>query len=435
MVYPQAISKMRYALFLAGSIAAAAGAGRDPAEVLQCVTAKVRARDASLPNYTCVQTVTRDYYKPRASTLPRSCPVLAELRRHPTPDMVLERILTDRLRLDVTMTERGEIYSWVGASKFEDASIDQVVREGPIGTGEFGGFLTVVFGRDVKTFRFEREVLVVGHRLMEYSFQVGKAESSYKVKADNSWIVTAYSGTFRADPETCEVVRLEVQSAELPPATGSCVSLTAMDFGPVRIDDTEFLLPKQAQERFVTVTGEEAENTTTFANCREYRGESTVTFFPEPAPAGGKSRQGAPATPIQAPANEPFTFELTTSIATDTAAAGDAFEGRLVNALRDQKGKTLAPAHAVVEGRLLRVQIVRRLPPRAILVLKLRTVEIKGAKVPLAAIRDWSAMRTERGGKLPILLPFPWEENSGVFQLEGDHASMQAGFRSKWLTQ
>jgi hypothetical protein len=60
--------------------------------------------------------------------------------------------MTDRLRLDVTITHRGEIYSWVGASKFEDGSIDEIVKQGPFGTGSFGALLAVIFEQDPRRF-------------------------------------------------------------------------------------------------------------------------------------------------------------------------------------------------------------------------------------------------------------------------------------------
>jgi hypothetical protein len=426
MVYRQALT------LLAWSITAAA-ADRDPALVLQRVAIKQRVRAASLPNYTCVETVTRDYYKSKSVAPKRTCADVLEERRHPGLEMGQRLVLTDRLRLDVTMIERGEIYSWSGASKFEDSGIDEVVHQGPIGTGSFGAFLAVVLAQDLKTFHYLGDTQVAGRNLMEYLFQVEKESSHYQVKTRDSWVYTGYSGSVQVDPETSEVVGMRVQSAELPEESGSCQTTTAMDFRLTRIGDGEFPLPIEGRQRFVDLNGFEVENTTTLADCREYRGESTITFFPEPEPAGGKGRKSAPSPPARVPAGLGFTFELTTPISVDTAAGGDAFAGRLVSALRD-KGKTIAPAHALVEGRLLRVEIRRTPPLGAIVVLKLRTVEIGGVKVPLAADIDARQVRGGRIVKAPILLLNSWEQNAAAFPLMGEHAVMKAGTRSDWLT-
>jgi hypothetical protein len=422
------------AALLAGAIACV-GAGADPAEVLHRVTAKVRSRGARLPNYTCVETVRRDYYVPRAATLEQPCDKVLEERRHPGLAMALRPLLSDRLRLDVTMTTGGEIYSWVGASKFEDADISQVVHQGPIATGEFGALLKILFRRDAETFHFEKSLAAGGRNLLEYSFSVPEDDSGYVVKAGDGWVHTAFHGTFQADPETDEVVRVTVETAPLPPATGACQTSTTMDLGLVAIGDGRFLLPKEGRQRFVGMTGSETENTTTFANCREFRGESTLSFSQKPDPAAGAvPKSGAP--PARVPAGLPFTFELTTPIATATAAGGDPFSGRLVGALRDKKGEVVAPARSPVEGRLLRVEMVEVKPTGTVMVLQLRTVESGGVKLTLAADRDWVRMQRESRIRIPVLLPFTWEKDTGVFQLpEGDKVAMKAGTRSEWVTK
>jgi len=426
---------MRLLIVLAWAHAVAVAVETDPAAVLLRVTIKERVRASSLPNYTCVETVNRDYYKPKAAPPEHSCSMILEQKQRPTLDSGLRFVLTDRLRLDVALTDRGEMYSWVGASKFEDSGIEQVVHMGPIGTGSFGAFLAVIFGQDPKTFHFLGNTLEAGRNLMTYLFQVEKQASRYKVRAGDGWVYTAYSGSIQIDPETLEVVRMMIQTAELPAETGSCQTTTTMDFRPTRIGDGEFLLPTLGRQRFVDLNGDEVENTTTLAACREYRGESTITFFPEPESTAANGGKNAPAPAIQLTPGQPFVFELTTPIAADTAAGGDPFAGRLATAIRDRKGKVVAPAHAPVEGRLLRVEVRRTAPLAATLVLKLRTVEIGGVPVPLTADRDWRKLLSQRKGQVEIPMSFPWERNSGVFRVQGEHAVMKAGSQSDWITE
>jgi hypothetical protein len=345
---------MRDALMFACAIGLAAGAEYDPTEVLMRATQKALASTQEIPNYTCVETVNRDYFEPAAVSLPRACSVLLEQRRHPTPDLVLRKYSSDRLRLDVAMANRGEIYSWSGASRFEDAEIDHVVRYGPIGTGSFGGIVSVVFQEDAKRFTFERTITDQNRTVMEYSFQVAKSVSHYSMKADNSWVRIAYSGTFQVDAETADMVRITMTTGEVPLAAGVCMSTTTMNVTRVQIGDGQFLLPKQARQRFIYPNAEETENTTGFTNCREFRGESTVTFSPdsEPTKEGTKS---ASAKVLSLPTGLPFSLDLTASIQTDTAAAGDPFSAKLVAVIRDVRGKLLAPKGTAVEGHLLRV--------------------------------------------------------------------------------
>jgi hypothetical protein len=382
--------------------------------------------------------VGRDYYAPLAVLLPRDCTALLEQRRHPTPDLVLQLYSSDRLRLDVTMANRGEIYSWPGASRFEDAGIDQVVRHGPIGSGSFGGIVDVVFKGDVKAFNFERTITAGDRTIMEYSFQVAQTGSHYFMKADNSWVRVAYSGTFQVDAEAADLVRMTITTRDLPPATGACMSTTTMDVARVQIGGGQFLLPAQARQRFVLRNAEETQNTTGFANCREFRGESTVTFSPDSKTVPDEHTKSASAAGVLLlPNGLPFSFGLTASIPTDTAAAGDPFSGRLSDAIFDRGGKVLAPKGTVVDGHLLRVQSFFR-PLEVVVVLRPEALWIRGAKIPLSVERDWTSERLEawRKGKksVEIVLPYQGEDNSGVFRFPGTHVVVPKGFRSDWRT-
>jgi hypothetical protein len=67
-------------------LAVAYGADRDPAQVLADAQAKVAARAATIPNYTCVETVDRNFYRPIGATLPRACSTWMAQRPAPTLD-------------------------------------------------------------------------------------------------------------------------------------------------------------------------------------------------------------------------------------------------------------------------------------------------------------------------------------------------------------
>ncbi len=410
-------------------LAAPAAAQADPAAVIARVTEKVRALSAKLPNYTCVQTVTRDYYMPKPGAPPEACSLLIE-QLQPIPRIASRLTLTDRLRLDVAMTARGEIYSWAGASRFEDGGIEQLVRDGPLGTGAFGALLSIVCKHAAGAFHFERAFSENGRALMEFSFQVPQADSHYQVKSATGWIFTAYSGSLQVDPKTSDVVRMDVATAELPKETGSCRTMNHMEYVLVRIGASQFPLPKQGRQRFLDIAGNEAENTTTFAACREYLGESTIRFGDDAGPSSGDAASSAPA-PIVIPAGLPFTFELAKPISADTAAGGDAISGRLVADLRDASRRLIAPAHALVEGRLLHVEIRRKAPVVTMLGIKLTSIEIGGVKVPFAAAREPSRAK----GGLSIVLPAgSWEANAGMFPIAGVHGAMKPGSRTEWRT-
>ena len=261
------------------------------------------------------------------------------------------------------------------------------------------------------------------------------SESTYNVRLKHSSYVTAFSGTFLADPETDDLVRLTIATGELPLAAETCQITATLNYAMVRIGDFRFLLPTHVRQRWVDPNGFEAENNTAFTACREYTGESTITFAPESA-----ANPGGPVTSPQAvspsvPAGLRFAMALTSPIATDTAAAGDPFSARLTEPLRARL-KVFAPKGALVEGHLVRVETFHH-PPSVVVVFRPETVEVRGSKVPLAASRDWQREVTEsraaRRRGMEIDLPLPGE-GSGVFRFPREHVVVPQGFRSDWRT-
>src|SRR5215471_604754 len=66
----------------------------------------------------------------------------------------------------------GEIYSWKGASQFDERDLDEWIPEGAIGTGPFAASLLSVFEPHRAAFTFEGERSMEGRRLLEYGFEV-----------------------------------------------------------------------------------------------------------------------------------------------------------------------------------------------------------------------------------------------------------------------
>lgn len=428
-------------VFLALLLAAPTAAGTDAAkaewaEVLKRAAAKVLANYRSIRNYTCVETVQRDYYRPTASTLPRSCPLLLEQRQHPTLDLVLKLASMDRLRLEVTTTDNGEILSWVGARKFEEGTVDRVVHEGPMGTGAFGSYLDVIFEHDVKTFGNLGETTVNGRRAMAYSFQVPASGSHYKMKLSDgkSWHATAYQGELLVDAATAEPVRLTIRSIDLPLAAGLCQSTAALDFSRVPMGGKEILMATHSTQRFIYPDGQETENTTRFSSCREYVGESTVKFSPEAEPLATVAAKTEEPKAEAIPSWIRFKMELTVPIESDTAAHGDPFHARLTEPLLDGK-RTLAPKGARVEGRLSALHIDFGPQQETWFGLTPETIEIRGEKVPFPARLSASptGIATLRRKGMRIYLPAPGE-HSGMFQVPGAHAVLRRGLASEWVT-
>jgi hypothetical protein len=65
----------------------------------------------------------------------------------PPPNDPYQLATTDRVRLEVTVSEGSELHSWPGATRFDERNVDDLIRNGPVSTGSFGAYLNSIFGQ------------------------------------------------------------------------------------------------------------------------------------------------------------------------------------------------------------------------------------------------------------------------------------------------
>jgi hypothetical protein len=417
----------------------AAAADLDPVAVLIRVRDGVLAHAERIPNYTCVETIVRDWYEAAGITPPRSCDALMSRRNKAGVGTLVRLATTDRLRLDVAMSNREEIYSWAGARKFEGGEINELIPTGAIGTGPFAANLLAIFQAYDPNFVFEGETTVGGRRLLEYSFRVQQSMSHYLMKGGKEWLTIGYTGTLLADPATAELVRIDIRTEELPAATYACEVDTTMEYGMVRLAGDDYLLPRLTRQRFINQDGSEAENAITFSSCREFLGESTVHFG---AQAETKENTPAPTLP-ELPSGLNVTVEMTSTVELEKAAAGDRIGGRLTEPILDLEKKIiLVPAGAALEGRLMRVETRYGHPNEQGIALRWETLERNGVQTPISLEPDWRtsvSKATKAAGALKprgqaIELPRKDETGYAPYHFAGNHIVVQGGLVSRWFT-
>jgi hypothetical protein len=307
---------------------------------------------------------------------------------------------------------------------------------GPSSTGAFASLLHIIFGADVAEFPYRGKQTLNRRRLLAYSFRVPVARSHYFFRvARGDRKAVAYHGSILADPETAGLVRLDIQIDDPAPEVSFGEFSASLDYSPTQIGAAVFLLPKTARQRFVMPPRWEVENTVAFSACREFKAESAVKYEDfASAPAGRK--EAATREPLKIPAGLPVLVELTTTIDSETAAAGDVFAGRLAEPLEDESGNTLAPRGTLVHGRTMRAERYR-FPSAVQIALALETVEIGGAALPFRAVPTkpgagngaQKANPAQRG-----LLPYSSEAGFVVIQLPGDRGVLRPGYRTEWVT-
>lgn len=332
---------MRWSLVLAGICGFgvfAAETGQLAPEVATLAQIKYRMAQtlARQPNYTCVQQVERSQ------------------RRLPKGRYELH----DLLRIEVALVDGKEMYAWPGSRRFEDVELSAMVTGGAIGTGNFALHARAVFQTNSPRFRHIGPAEWNGRKTVRYDYVVPQMTSGYRIRVKDREAVVGYHGSFWADAETLELVRLEVVADDIPPSLGVVSAHDAMEYARVKIGESEFLLPKSSELVMADIFGNENRNRTTFTSCKQYSGESVLVFDAPPeddAGEGAARAAEAPKEEVELPANLLFDVKLQTEVDSATAAVGDPVTAILEDAIKINR-RLIAPKGAALSGRILRLE-------------------------------------------------------------------------------
>jgi hypothetical protein len=395
----------------------------DPTGLLLRARNTIAERDRRLPDYTCGQTVDRCIYVRRhTDDSKRSCDQIRSL-----DPKGLELQSTDRLRLDVKVSEHQEIGTWHG-SEFTSSNIFELIGGGPYATGMMGLLVSNILGNPEAMLGYLGEEVVSGAALPVYSYRVPLSSSLYKVRSGRDWVRTAFSGKFWLDPKSLDLKRLLVQADDLPNETGECVAITTVEYQQIRVGDGQFVLPVQSSFTVVTQDGSQGRVTAVYSGCREYRGEAAIHFNEVPAPQETRQTK-ALHSPI--PARLPLALALTEAIDTNTAAAGDLVHAKVQKPVRDPRSKAvIVPAGAVVQGRIIQMQHWVSRPRHFTIAIQMEKLETGGESWPLYAKVIASPSKgifLSPLGRSPLVAAFPFVTEKSRFRVP-------AGYESKWVT-
>jgi hypothetical protein len=363
-------------VFLAAATAAST-ADLEAQELFQKARAKVLENVSRVPRYTCVQTVERAQYRPQYGTKPVNCRAMIAARKQlVSPGYLIRR---DRLRLDVAVVDGAETFSWAGARRLETSHIDELVGSGSTGSGEFVSFLMSIFGGEADAISFLGQAL--------FAFNVPLARSQYRYHTSGPDRTTGYHGSFQVDPVTAELKRLTIVTDPFPDGEEACQVEDTMDYHRVKIGTGDFLLPEVATMDVLYNSGSESVNETSYSDCREYAGQSTIRYVDDvaetPAQTSPNPAEPGVIVPHQLPSGLSFRIGLTSLIHSETAAAGDAVTGVVLHEVKDRKLGVVARENDIVHGRIL--QLEQHMYPFAgwVLAIRFDTLEHAGVEQPL----------------------------------------------------
>jgi hypothetical protein len=286
---------------------------------------QMQQRLSRLANLTCLETIRRSSSN-RASLVKSS----------------------DTLRLEVAFVDGKELYSQLGAGKFDDRAIGEFGRGGAIESGLFATIAHFVFMEKGPIYRYAGGETLRGRPTIRYMYEVPLRVSGYQITIGREHAIVGFSGSFWADAETLQVVRLKVQADHIPINLGLLDAVQTIDYGRVRLNEVDFLLPERAETTITQRSGGQSRNRTEFSHWLQYVGESTLKFEDAPSSLQADTR-------IELPQGLTLSTHLATEIRSDRALIGDPITATVDQEAR-WKGKLIVPAGATLGGRIRAIE-------------------------------------------------------------------------------
>jgi hypothetical protein len=415
--------------------------------LLSRIKRHVRQELEHLPEYTCLQTVQR--YVTREAAKGRLEPL-------------------DTLRLEILYTGHRELYASPGAQVFREQNPAAFVAGGMIGDGIFAIQLHTIFVSETALFTYRGEDIAGQDRgwarAVKYDFRVPARQSGWNIQLSGARGVVGERGSFWADPETLDLLRVEIHADDIPAGLPLAGVIVISDYARMRIGADDIMLPQAAGLRLIQSDGAEALDQFEFTHCRSYQTQSSISFedmdAPDPKPAPAPAAPGPTSVPGIAgslPAGLVVPVTLTTAVQSDSTV-GTLLEGR-VSANVDFKGKTLIPEGAPVHGRIRRLERYQDAGGYFVVGLEFTEVEAGGSLwrfyadlqnasgapglewvISTGISRDTPGLKslghTLTGiESITATIHLPDLPGVGSFFIRGTRFALPAGFRMLWKTR
>lgn len=378
---------------------------------------KIQQDMASIPNYTCLETIERTHRDPHSRSFK---PV-------------------DTVRIEVSSINGKELFAWPGGRRFEDKDVTSLVPGGAIGNGMFAVFAHTLFLSGSGTIRYGGEENLAGRGTVRYDFRLPPLiNGGWEIWTGSAKATVASKGSFWFDPVSLDLIRLEEHGDDLPLRLHLEEAVIGIDYARTHIGDSDALLPKRSELTMTHFTGEASRNVTEFSQCREYASESTINFE---APSASLPEVPKPQVrEVDLPAGLLLPVELDTAIDSKTAAVGDALHARVGQDVR-YKENVVVPQGAALTGHIRSLE--RRSAPASFAVgIEFTEIEWEGARAWFyAKLVDLDRkpagmhrLQTYFDGRVEKVLIQSEIPGVGIFFVDGAAFRTPPGFHMVWRT-
>jgi hypothetical protein len=352
----RAISALAASLFFAGMAIA-----QDlPAEVLLLSRVKRHIREElqNLPNISCLETVRREFQPTNSRMRP-----------------------LDTIRLEVLTNGDKELFASPGDRKFSERHPIGYAGSGVLGNGLFGLYLKDVLLNASASDTYKGEEEIGGRRLARFDYRLPAVWAGQVINLPEGSGRVGLRGSYWADPETLDVLRLELNAYDIPLSLPITEAVTSIDYAPTDLgNNLVVLLPRSADFLLGKLSGEVNHNRIEFTGCRVFQAQSTIDFaapdsVQEP-PHFGTSSVDDTLRPL--PAGLRITVKLRNRI-TAAMAVGSLIEGVVDGNVR-ANGAVVIASGSPVRGRIRRLERYTDPSPHFVVGLEFTEVELQGVR-------------------------------------------------------
>ena len=375
-----------------------------------------------LPDYTCMETITRGRRTPPSN---RFQPV-------------------DTIRLQVGLIGGRERHAWPDA-RFDDRELRDLVGRGIIGAGDFAAHVRHVFLSPATEFSPRGTATLRNRAAARFDYELPVEYSRYKLRVPPEEAEVGVRGSFWIDLETLDLLRLEVHADEIPPELGMSSVTEIIDYARTPIAGSDFLLPASSELTMVGLDSEEHRNQIAFTECRQFKSESSISFNIEDLTAASPVSRPAAVSPVLAPSLQ-IDLTLDSDIDPEKAAIGDSIRAVVARPVRD--GAQVIPEGSVVHGRLCRLE--RDVQPfeHYVIGLEFHTLETANSRFDFFATMQDAGPATgllrqsrhldpvfdrKRTVHFDILVREK-PRGEGVLHWDAKHPLIRRGLKMRWLT-
>ena len=418
-------------------LASAAGAQSLPPEVILLARIKSHLREelSRMPNYTCLETISRFRGAPHAQLKP-----------------------LDRVRLEIVYSNHQEYFGSPGDREIGVDDPRAFIGGGMIGNGLFAMTLNNILEGGQFTYRGDE--LVAGRSAVRYDFHIPGMYKGLVISVPGGSGTVGEDGSIWVDRSSLDTLdhayalaRITAVATEIPPSLPISGMTTDVSYARTRIGEHTVLLAQQADIDLSTSNGLEDFDRFEFTHCRAYSAESQIRFDTEPGRAAEYMPQSS-AMPLfrglaseSIPALLAVTVQITTPI-TQSDSVGTLIRGKVSGDVT-RKGKIVIPDGSVVRGRIRRFE--QHETGKAFIVgLEFTEIDVRGRSIPFYAdllrieknplIKPALSERVfvHRAGRIQVAEEtINLHELPGVasFFVTGQSFRLPVGFRMVWRTR